>query len=79
MKIAIIIYLAIGVIVMLLTTGIATQANIIDETFKANSPKGKIGLVLLIISTLCSNFGIILTWPLVTIFAGLGMWLTDED
>jgi len=78
MKIAIIIYLAIGVIAMLVLTGLASKGNLERDSYNIKGVKGKLGLTLLVLSTITSNVSIIITWPITITFAAVGLWLTDK-
>lgn len=79
MKIAITIYLVIGVIALILLTGISTMSNLKKDYYDTRGIKGKFGLACLVLSTITSNFGVIATWPITIALATIGLWLTDED
>lgn len=78
MKIAIIIYLAIGVIALIALTGISTKSNLEKDYYNLKGVKGKIGLIFLVLSTVTSNYGVIVTWPICIATATIGIQLTDD-
>ena len=80
MKIASIIYLAIGAALWLVFTGVATKTNYVESSclYDTKGVKGKTGLACLALAALVSNCSMVVTWPVVVVLGSLGIWLTDK-